>query len=110
MRARPRSDEFVWPYEQMDYELAPWAEAGKVFWLGTEADDYALQRELPDDFPRADENGLMGRWIVDTEKGAALPPEVSGHPLHGRYHGGFHRVKPIEEQALQQRQFHKKGA
>ncbi|MBN2006768.1 MAG: HEAT repeat domain-containing protein [Anaerolineae bacterium] len=103
-------DEFVWPYEQLDYDLAPWAGAGKVFWLGTEADDYTLQREPPAGFPHADENGLVGRWIVNEEKGAALLPEVSGHPLYGRYHGGFRRVKPIEEQALLRRQFHKKDA
>ena len=98
-------DKFVWPYDQMDYDLVPWLEKGKLFWIGPEGEGYPLQQGPVGEFPYGNVEGLVGRWMVSREKGAKLLPQVSGHPLYSQSHIGFRQVKPIEEEALRQRGF-----
>ncbi|MBN1877035.1 MAG: HEAT repeat domain-containing protein [Anaerolineae bacterium] len=97
-------DKFLWPYDQMDYDLSLWAEAGKLFWLGGKADDDSLRREPPDDFPCADEDGLVGRWAVDKKKGAKLLRQIWGYYVYKT----LSQTNPVEEQALLRRGFRQK--
>ncbi|MFL7793211.1 MAG: pentapeptide repeat-containing protein [Anaerolineae bacterium] len=99
------SDKFVWPYDQMDYDLVPWLDEGKLFWMGPEVEGHPLRQGPASEFPYGNVDGLVGRWMVSQEKGAKLLPQVSGHSLYSQSHVGFRQVKPIEEEALRQREF-----
>ncbi len=96
---------FLWPYDWMDYDLEGWVKAGKLFWLGLEADGRPLRQEPVDAFPHSAMDGLIGRWAADREKGACLLPDVSPKHLGNRRSFPFARIEPLQEKALSERNF-----
>ncbi|MBN1878017.1 MAG: hypothetical protein JXA33_27595 [Anaerolineae bacterium] len=97
--------EFFWPYELMDYDLETWIRAGKLFWLGPEAEEYPLQNKPVSGFPYANMDGLVGRWAAHRAKGAYLLPDIDAVQLDNPGHLSWNRVKAQEEKALRDRAF-----
>lgn len=95
--------QFLWPYELMDYDLSPWAAAGKLSWLGEEASGFSVCQGL-ENFPYDNIPGLVGRWAANAKTGAELLPPFQGVGLY------LPRKLPIplaaeEKAALQARGF-----
>lgn len=99
------NQKFFWPYELMDYDLEKWVRAGKLFWLGPEADDFPLCQEPLEAFPYAGMDGVVGRWAANRKKGAALLPDMNAAHLDNPRHPFYCRVRAAEEKALSERGF-----
>ncbi len=97
--------DFCWPYDDLDYDLAPWVEAGKLCWLGDEADDYPLQRGMVEEFPYTTLDGLRGRWAIFGKRLRLLPNDVPPHSLNLAVYQkrAFERTRHLEAQSLQDR-------
>ncbi len=102
----PEDLSFCWPYDQLDDDLAPWVEAGKLQWLGAEDDGYPLLQGSTDEFPYADMDGLRGRWSIFGKNLKLLPQDMTllklRHPSPRRQKA-FARLRPIAKQMLRDR-------
>lgn len=88
----PDSPNFYWPYDQMDYDLQPWVERGKLLIHPDSdvADVLSLQ-------------GLAGRWSVKARKFHLLPVPL---PLKKAIKPSYKYsvpTKELEEEMLQER-------
>lgn len=102
----PLASGFCWPYDLLDYDLSPWLRAGKLFWLGAEAEDYPLLQEPVAEFPYGNLDGLTGRWAIYGLEMRLLPNEMTvGELMHSspKRQVAFQRLKPIQEEALKKR-------
>ncbi len=90
---------FVWPHNDLDYNLSPWLENGKLYWLGPEADGLPLRQEPGNEYPYYDMDGLIGRWSASAYYGAWLLPSHNnfGEGLSQNYQN---HIRPIVNEAL----------
>ncbi|HNT76540.1 MAG TPA: hypothetical protein PKH77_16125 [Anaerolineae bacterium] len=95
---------FLWQYDLTDYELTPWAAAGKLYWLGEAEAGFPLRQGV-EGFPYANIIGLEGYWAVDRNKGAKLLPPVKGLAPYMKGYPSLLDLEAKEKAALQARGF-----
>lgn len=97
---QPSQPHFKWDYDHMDYDLVPWMEAGKLFWL----DGNTLSQNLQ--APIFKLRGVTGRWCVWGRKLKLLPTTITGHHLMNSNHMAYAGLAAKEKLALTKRDVH----
>lgn len=94
---QPHQPDFKWDYDRMDYNLTPWVEAGKLYWL----DGTTLRRDIQ--APAFGLRGVTGRWCVWGRKLKLLPVTITGHHLMNSNHMAYAGLGAKEQLALKNR-------
>lgn len=95
----PNHKDFVWPYHQLDYNLQPWADAGKLLWLNPMEQ---LVATLPAEV--LDPSGLIGRWGIKYGRLRLIPWHIFGSRLVNSNDPAWKAVEDQTAQALKERQ------
>jgi hypothetical protein len=98
--------DFCWPYDRMDYDLVPWVEAGKLFWLDPQDPTLPLCGNSVDTFPYGHVVGLEGRWRISKRRLELMPLDWGGWHLAERLPRNKQRLA-LQKAALQERALRK---
>lgn len=97
----PLTTDFVWPYWQLDYDLQPWFDAGKLFWL-----DQNLSLQNQGLYPYAQLDGLRGRWQIRYGRLRLIPEKLSYAEWHNANNRAWDKAEQEASVALAQYPHH----
>lgn len=98
----PYHRDFIWPYQNLDYQLEKWIEKGKLFWLNKEN-----VLENSPECPYLNWQGLVGRWKIKYGRLVLVPENLCGSDLLNSNHPFWRKSEEIAKSILEKNTYRK---